>query len=447
MGPHPRPHPQPRRPAVRPVHDQAADAVLDVRAGGAALRPHRLPGGRAPGGAGRARTPARAVRHRASTGCSASRSPATGSATTTGSAASCCSPTCTSTTSLRWTDNRLSLDWERLPQVVHRPGRRGRGALPRRHRPLPSVAHWLASYELVSRYVATAPGSTWAKGTVALPLDGPPQAPDRRGAAGRVPAQHVLRGAAQEARRRHRLHLRDHAHEHGGRRWPARSPAGWSSWPGRPVPRGRRWCARLAAAGATVVAADASAERLEPVVARARSPRGRRQRAPADVVDLLDEQATRDWAAEVLAEFGRVDGLVHLVGGWRGGKSFTETDLADWALLQDLLIRTLQHTSLAFHDSLRASDDAAGSCWSRRSRRRRRRPATPPTPRPRPPPRPGPWRWQTRSAGGEQRPAAARSCRSRRCVTTAMRAGQAGGEVQRLHRRLRPGRRHRSTCG
>ena len=75
-------------------------------------------------------------------------------------------------------------------------------------------------------------------------------------------------------------------------------------------------------------------------------------------MDLLDEQATRDWAAGVLAEFGRVDGLVHLVGGWRGSESFTETDLADWDLLQDLLVRTLQHTSRAFHDGLRASDDA-----------------------------------------------------------------------------------------
>jgi hypothetical protein len=37
------------------------------------------------------------------------------------------------------------------------------------------VAHWLASYELVSHYVPTHPSSTWAQGTIALPLDGPPQ--------------------------------------------------------------------------------------------------------------------------------------------------------------------------------------------------------------------------------------------------------------------------------
>ncbi len=116
--------------------------------------------------------------------------------------------------------------------------------------------------------------------------------------------------------------------------------------------------ARLAAAGATVVAADASAERLQPVVAQGNAAAAGGGTVHAAVVDLLDEQATLDWAASVLAELGRVDGLVHLVGGWRGGASITESDLADWTLLQDLLVRTLQHTSRAFHDALRASDDA-----------------------------------------------------------------------------------------
>ena len=46
VGPRPRPRPQPRRPAVRPVHDPPADAVLDVLAGGAALRPDRVRRGR-----------------------------------------------------------------------------------------------------------------------------------------------------------------------------------------------------------------------------------------------------------------------------------------------------------------------------------------------------------------------------------------------------------------
>ncbi len=70
-------------------------------------------------------------------------------------------------------------------------------------------------------------------------------------------------------------------------------------------------------------------------------------------VDLLDFDAVRALAAEL----GPVDGLVHLVGGWRGGKTFAETKLADWAFLHDLLIRTLQHTTLAleFADGARVA--------------------------------------------------------------------------------------------
>ncbi|GAA4186101.1 SDR family oxidoreductase [Streptosporangium oxazolinicum] len=73
-------------------------------------------------------------------------------------------------------------------------------------------------------------------------------------------------------------------------------------------------------------------------------------------VDLLDTDAVARLAWEVEAEYGRVDGIVHLVGGWRGSKTFAETSLEDWALLHDLLIRTLQHVTLAFESLLRASE-------------------------------------------------------------------------------------------
>jgi NADP-dependent 3-hydroxy acid dehydrogenase YdfG len=114
---------------------------------------------------------------------------------------------------------------------------------------------------------------------------------------------------------------------------------------------------RLAAAGATVVAAGSNRERIEAVVADslARVPSTRHERIHAAVVDLLDEPATRDWARVVEREHGRVDGLVHLVGGWRGGTGIVEADLADWDWLQDRLIRTLLHSSRAFHDAIKAS--------------------------------------------------------------------------------------------
>jgi len=111
---------------------------------------------------------------------------------------------------------------------------------------------------------------------------------------------------------------------------------------------------RLARAGATVVAAGSNRDRIERAVADviSRVPSGR---VHAAVVDLADEQATREWAAMVEHEHGRVDGLVHLVGGWRGGSGIVDADLDDWNWLQDKLVRTLQHTSRAFHDAIKAS--------------------------------------------------------------------------------------------
>ncbi|MFE9405720.1 SDR family NAD(P)-dependent oxidoreductase [Streptomyces sp. NPDC006530] len=120
-------------------------------------------------------------------------------------------------------------------------------------------------------------------------------------------------------------------------------------------PAGRAALLRLAEAGAVVVGADADAERLAEAVDAARYAHGGAT-VTGDTVDLLDLQATRGWAERTQKDFGRIDGLVHLVGGWRGSTSFPETDLADWELLEKLLIKTVQHTSLAFHDGLLRSD-------------------------------------------------------------------------------------------
>ncbi|GAA2473391.1 SDR family oxidoreductase [Streptomyces thermolineatus] len=116
-------------------------------------------------------------------------------------------------------------------------------------------------------------------------------------------------------------------------------------------PAGRAAVTRLAGAGATVVAADADAARLAEAVSAARAVHGGAT-VTGEVVDLLDPAATRAWVEKTEEEFGRLDGMVHLVGGWRGSKTFPGTDLADWELLEKLLVRTVQHTSLAAHDAL-----------------------------------------------------------------------------------------------
>ncbi|KIZ17190.1 short-chain dehydrogenase [Streptomyces natalensis ATCC 27448] len=119
-------------------------------------------------------------------------------------------------------------------------------------------------------------------------------------------------------------------------------------------PAGRATLLRLAEAGAVVVGSDADPERLAEAVDAARYAHGGAT-VIGDTVDLLDLDQTREWADRTEKEFGRIDGLIHLVGGWRGSSTFAETNLTDWDTLHKLLIRTVQHTSLAFNDALERS--------------------------------------------------------------------------------------------
>jgi NAD(P)-dependent dehydrogenase (short-subunit alcohol dehydrogenase family) len=110
--------------------------------------------------------------------------------------------------------------------------------------------------------------------------------------------------------------------------------------------------ARLAEAGATVAGTDRDQGVLDSLGADLGLPA---ERWDGRTADLLDEAATREWCAALVERFGRVDGLVHLVGGWRGGQPLHEAPLSDWDLLHGLLVRTVQHTTRAFHDQLAAS--------------------------------------------------------------------------------------------
>ncbi|MER7736954.1 DUF6421 family protein [Streptomyces sp. NPDC096538] len=75
---------------------------------------------------------------------------------------------------VRWTDNKLSIDWERAPQVTNELCAEIE-TLYRDGIDRPKLVHWFAGYELVSRYLAPHPGSTWAKGPEALDLSQPPR--------------------------------------------------------------------------------------------------------------------------------------------------------------------------------------------------------------------------------------------------------------------------------
>jgi NAD(P)-dependent dehydrogenase (short-subunit alcohol dehydrogenase family) len=110
---------------------------------------------------------------------------------------------------------------------------------------------------------------------------------------------------------------------------------------------------RLADAGASLALADRSQEIADTAAEGLGVPA---DRVEPRAVDLLDESQANDWVASVEKKFGGVDGLLHLVGGYRGGDPIDSFDLTDYEFLHDLLVRTLQLTTRAFHSALTGSD-------------------------------------------------------------------------------------------
>lgn len=72
--------------------------------------------------------------------------------------------------------------------------------------------------------------------------------------------------------------------------------------------------------------------------------------------DLTDPAAVAGLADDVRRDLGPVDGLIHLVGGWRGGKTLADQSDADWDFLHSRVMTTLRNTTRAFNDDVAASD-------------------------------------------------------------------------------------------
>jgi len=98
-------------------------------------------------------------------------------------------------------------------------------------------------------------------------------------------------------------------------------------------------------AGASLALAGRSEEKLVLLLDTLGVPPMRRL---ASGVDLADAAAARAWAAAVQERFGRVDVVLHLVGGYRGGVSLAELSLSDWNELQGMLIGTTLSVVRAF---------------------------------------------------------------------------------------------------
>ncbi|WIB59651.1 SDR family oxidoreductase [Curtobacterium sp. MCLR17_007] len=103
----------------------------------------------------------------------------------------------------------------------------------------------------------------------------------------------------------------------------------------------------LTTAGAAVVAVGTRPDALEALAASVPG-------VTTHTCDLADLDAVTALAATVHDAHGPVDGLVHLVGGWRGGGGLAGQSDEDWDFF-DRGFRTLRNTTRVFNPDLVAS--------------------------------------------------------------------------------------------
>lgn len=101
----------------------------------------------------------------------------------------------------------------------------------------------------------------------------------------------------------------------------------------------------LAARGARLALLGRDAARLEALVSSLSLPS---ESARAYPVNLLDLNETRRVAEAIAAHFGQIDILLHLVGGWTGGKTLVEASVEDLAFMLNQHVWTSFHAVQAF---------------------------------------------------------------------------------------------------
>lgn len=72
----------------------------------------------------------------------------------------------------------------------------------------------------------------------------------------------------------------------------------------------------------------------------------------AAVVDLLDVDDITRFRDDVLARHGRIDAVVHLVGGWQGSKTVDVGALEAWDSIAPGVFGTVRTTTVAFRAAL-----------------------------------------------------------------------------------------------
>jgi len=83
------------------------------------------------------------------------------------------------------------------------------------------------------------------------------------------------------------------------------------------------------------------------------------ERLYTQAIDLLNGPAVHDSAGAVLSKFGSIHALIHLVGGWTGGKTIPESSKDDFESMLK------QHVWTTFHVLQSFAPHLAASKWSR----------------------------------------------------------------------------------
>ena len=108
---------------------------------------------------------------------------------------------------------------------------------------------------------------------------------------------------------------------------------------------GRKTAEAFAAHGHSLILLDRNQDRLDALRGDLGLPD---KRLSASAVDLRDREAVRATAEADAAKFGGVHALIHLVGGWVGGKTLAEGDAKDLDFMLGQHIWTTFHLFQAF---------------------------------------------------------------------------------------------------
>jgi NADP-dependent 3-hydroxy acid dehydrogenase YdfG len=115
-------------------------------------------------------------------------------------------------------------------------------------------------------------------------------------------------------------------------------------------PSGIAVAGALRRAGFTVFTVGSDQARIEAAAAQ----------AGAGVVpfacDLASLPAVRELHRILARTAGRIDGVIHLVGGWRGAQGITDQSDEDWDFLERSAVTTVRNVTRVFYGDLVASD-------------------------------------------------------------------------------------------